>query len=46
MEQAYVVPLLWWHRIIITSPRLHSWTISPCHMIYQDLATVWLTPQQ
>jgi len=45
MEQSYVVPLLWWYRIIATSPRVHGWTISPSHMIYQDLAQVWLTPQ-
>ena len=44
MEQAYVVPLLWWYRIIATSPRVNGWTISPSHMIYQDLANVWLAP--
>ena len=45
MEQANVIPLLWWYRIIAMSPRVNGWTISPSHMIYQDLATVWLTPQ-
>jgi len=45
MEQAYVVPLVWWYRIIVTSPRVNGWTMSPSHMIYQDLATVWLMPQ-
>jgi len=45
MEQAYVVPLLWWYRIIATSNRVNGWTMAPSHMLYQDLATVWLTPQ-
>ena len=46
MEQAYSVPLLWWWRIIVMSDRVQGWTMSPSHMIYQDLATVWLTPAQ
>ena len=45
LEQAYSVPLLWWWRIVVTSDRLNGWTMSPSHMIYQDLSTVWLTPQ-
>ncbi len=45
MEQAYVIPLLWWYRIVVTSNRLNGWTMSPGHMLYQDLASVWLTPQ-
>ena len=44
MEQSYIVPLLWWYRIIVTSNRLNGWTLSPSHMLYQDLASVWLTP--
>ena len=45
MEQAYTVPILWWFRIIVMNSRVNGWTISPSHMIYQDLASVWLTPQ-
>ena len=42
MEQAYCVPILWWHRIVVMNERVKGWTMSPSHMIYQDLADVWL----
>jgi peptide/nickel transport system substrate-binding protein len=44
LTQAYTVPLLWWNRIVVTSARLHGWTITPSHFIGQDLADVWLDP--
>ncbi|WP_374441641.1 ABC transporter substrate-binding protein [Stella sp.] len=42
MEQAYSVPLLWWQRIVVMNQRVKGWTMSPTHMIYQDLGDVWL----
>jgi peptide/nickel transport system substrate-binding protein len=44
LTQAYTVPLLWWNRIVVTSARLHGWSITPSHFIGQDLADVWLDP--
>jgi peptide/nickel transport system substrate-binding protein len=44
MEKAYAVPLLYWNRIVVLNSRVQGWTISPTHMIYQDLADVWLAP--
>lgn len=44
MEQCYVVPILWWHRIVVMNQSVQGWTMSPSHMIYQDLGSVWLTP--
>ncbi len=42
MDQAYSVPILWWHRIVVMNEAVKGWTMSPSHMIYQDLAEVWL----
>jgi peptide/nickel transport system substrate-binding protein len=44
MTQAYTVPLLWWNRIVVTSSRLHGWSITPSHFLGQDLTDVWLDP--
>ena len=44
LEKAYAVPLLYWNRIVVLNSRVQGWTISPVHMIYQDLADVWLAP--
>ena len=44
LEKAYAVPLLYSTRIVVLNGRVHGWTMSPVHMIYQDLADVWLTP--
>ncbi|MCC7274799.1 MAG: ABC transporter substrate-binding protein [Alphaproteobacteria bacterium] len=44
MEQAYAVPFLYWHRIVVLNKRVHGWSMSPFHMIYQDLGDVWLSP--
>jgi peptide/nickel transport system substrate-binding protein len=41
-EQAYQVPLLWWHRIVATNTALMGWKMSPSHNLGQDLAEVWL----
>lgn len=42
LEQAYIVPTIWWHRIIVHDRRLKGWKITPSHYLNQDLATVWL----
>jgi peptide/nickel transport system substrate-binding protein len=42
MDQAYSVPILWWYRIVVMNKAVQGWTMSPSHMIYQDLGNVWL----
>ncbi len=42
LEQAYQVPLLWWHRIVPTHRTVMGWQMSPSHNLGQDLAGVWL----
>jgi peptide/nickel transport system substrate-binding protein len=42
LEQAYQVPLLWWHRIVPTHRVVMGWRMSPSHNLGQDLADVWL----
>ena len=42
LEQAYTIPTIWWHRIIITHRNLKGWHITPSHYVGQDLADVWL----
>ncbi|MEJ1977545.1 MAG: ABC transporter substrate-binding protein [Acetobacteraceae bacterium] len=44
LEQSYVVPVLWWHRIVVLNASVKGWTMSPSDMIYQDLADIWLAP--
>lgn len=43
LEEANTIPLYWWHRIVVTNERVKGWTMSPSHMIYQNLEDVWLT---
>jgi peptide/nickel transport system substrate-binding protein len=42
LEQAYTIPTIWWHRIIVTHKQLKGWHMSPSHYINQDLQDVWL----
>jgi peptide/nickel transport system substrate-binding protein len=42
LTQAYTVPTIWWHRIIVTWKQLKGWAITPSHYLNQDLADVWL----
>lgn len=42
LDQSYIVPLLWWHRIVALTPRVKGWYMSPSQLINQDLETVWL----
>jgi peptide/nickel transport system substrate-binding protein len=42
LEQAYTIPTIWWHRIIVTNKVMKGWHITPSHYVGQDLADVWL----
>jgi peptide/nickel transport system substrate-binding protein len=42
LEQAYTIPTIWWHRIIVTHRNLKGWHITPSHYVGQDLTDVWL----
>lgn len=42
MEEAYNIPTIWWHRIIVHHDTLRNWHVSPSHYLNQDLADVWL----
>ena len=42
LTQAYTVPTIWWHRIIVHNAQLKGWEITPSHYLNQDLADVWL----
>jgi peptide/nickel transport system substrate-binding protein len=42
LDQAYQVPLLWWHRIVPTHAAVRGWRMSPSHNLGQDLVDVWI----
>ena len=42
LEQAYVIPTIWWHRIIVHHKQMKGWHITPSHYVGQDLTDVWL----
>ncbi len=42
MDQAYAVPVLWWQRIVTMNTEVRGWSMSPTHMIYQDLSNIWI----
>jgi len=42
LDQAYVVPTIWWHRIIVHHKPMKGWHITPSHYVGQDLVDVWL----
>ncbi|MGZ8265688.1 MAG: ABC transporter substrate-binding protein [Burkholderiales bacterium] len=42
LEEAYTIPTIWWHRIIVTHRNLKGWHITPSHYVGQDLADAWL----
>jgi peptide/nickel transport system substrate-binding protein len=42
LEEAYTIPTVWWHRIIVNWKQLKGWSITPSHYLNQDLADVWL----
>lgn len=41
-EQTYVLPVLWWQRIIPYSARLKNYPILPSHYVNQSLKDLWL----
>jgi len=43
LTEANTIPVVWWHRIVVTSKQLHGWYMSPSHYINQDLQDVWLS---
>jgi peptide/nickel transport system substrate-binding protein len=42
LEQAYTIPTIWWHRIIVHHKPIKGWYITPSHYVGQDLSEVWL----
>ena len=42
LEQSYIIPTIWWHRIIVANKKFRDWEITPSHYLNQDLADVWL----
>ena len=42
LDQAYTIPTIWWHRIIVQHKVVKGWHITPSHYVGQDLADVWL----
>ena len=42
MTEAYTIPTIWWHRIVVTWKELQGWHMSPSHYLNQDLQDVWL----
>jgi peptide/nickel transport system substrate-binding protein len=42
LRQAYTVPVLWWHRTVVTDRNVRGWHVTPSHYVGQDLAEVWL----
>jgi peptide/nickel transport system substrate-binding protein len=42
LDQAYTVPTIWWHRIIVHHKVMKGWNITPSHYVGQDLSDVWL----
>ncbi len=42
LTEAYVVPILWWHRIVAHIPQVRGWVMTPSHYLGQSLADVWL----
>jgi peptide/nickel transport system substrate-binding protein len=42
LTEAYVVPILWWNRIIVHNKKIKGWTMSPSHFQGTALIDVWL----
>jgi hypothetical protein len=41
-QESYIVPSIWWHRIIVHLDEMKNWYMSPSHYLNQDLQDVWL----
>ena len=42
LDQAYTIPVLWWHRIVVHWKQMHGWHMTPSTYLNQDLTDVWL----
>lgn len=42
-EMAYVLPFMWYNRIVPHSAKLKGWTMMPSHFLGVDLTNVWLS---
>jgi peptide/nickel transport system substrate-binding protein len=42
-EMTYMVPFLWWHRMIPVSSNVKGIKLLPNHFINQDRSTIWLS---
>ncbi len=42
LNEAYVLPLNWWERIIVLNKKVKGWNMSSSHFSGQDLIGVWL----
>jgi peptide/nickel transport system substrate-binding protein len=43
LTEAYTIPTIWWHRIIVNWKQISGWHMSPSHYLNQDLQDVWLS---
>jgi peptide/nickel transport system substrate-binding protein len=41
-EEARMIPLFYYQRIVPMRSSVHGWTVTPTYLINQDLATIWL----
>jgi peptide/nickel transport system substrate-binding protein len=44
-DQAYTIPIIWWHRVVVLNKQVKGWHITPSHYLGQDLADIWLDPR-
>lgn len=42
-EKAYIIPTLWWHRMVPLSSQVKGVKLLPSHFLNQDLSNVWLS---
>ncbi len=42
LNEAYVLPINWWERIIVLNKKVKGWNMSSSHFSGQDLIGVWL----
>ena len=42
LNEAYVIPINWWERIIVLNKKVKGWNMSSSHFSGQDLIGVWL----
>lgn len=44
-EKVYMVPVLWWYRIIPHNARVRGYVIGSNHYTTMDMANIWLAPE-